>query len=165
MAWSGDGRRILFSAYSVNLWDVSLARPGDKQKLPFGCDALDIAVSPSAYRLVYVQGVTSTNIWRLDLQASPPKGEQALNGFPESGYVGEQWFPFGSGIYFMSHPGGKDAIEFFDLKTEKVHRVYELEKPAPAYIGGMPVSSDGKWMLFPQVDESSSNLMMVENWH
>jgi hypothetical protein len=29
----------------------------------------------------------------------------------------------------------------------------------------MPVSPDGRWMLFPQVDEQSSNLMMIENWH
>jgi len=32
------------------------------------------------------------------------------------------------------------------------------------YIGTMPVSNDGKWMLFPHVDEKSSNLMMIENW-
>jgi hypothetical protein len=29
----------------------------------------------------------------------------------------------------------------------------------------MPVSSDGKWLLFPQVDQQSSNLMLIENWH
>jgi hypothetical protein len=91
-------------------------------------------------------------------------GEQAVKGIPEMANVGEQWFPFGSGIYFMSHSGGKDAIEFFDLKTEKVRRVYELEKPAGGWIGAMPVSSNGRWMLFPQMDEQSSNLMMIENW-
>jgi len=335
MAWSGDGR-ILFSASSGNLWETSLARPHDAKKLPFGHDARDIAVSPAAHRLVYVQGVTNINIWRLDLQASPPKasklivssreqtspsispdgskiafestrtgaseiwvcdadgsnaiqlssfgkgvtgsprwspdgkwiafdsratgeaniylvdpqggvprkleldthgnnmpswshdgkwiyfnngddaanqsvwkapssgghatqlarnpagfpiestdgryvyffrnkrvwrintdgsGEEAVKGIPESGYVGEQWFPVGSGIYFMSHSGGKDAIEFFDFSSQKVSRVYELEKHAPGWIGAMPVTSGGKYMLFPQVDEQSSNLMMIENWH
>jgi hypothetical protein len=42
--------------------------------------------------------------------------------------------------------------------------VCSLEKSPPAWIDGMPVSSDGKWLLFPQVDEQSSNLMMIENW-
>jgi hypothetical protein len=65
----------------------------------------------------------------------------------------------------LSRSGAKTVIEFFDLKTEKVLRVYELEKPTGEWIGGMPVSSDGKWMLFPQMDEQSSNLMMIENWH
>jgi len=35
----------------------------------------------------------------------------------------------------------------------------------PGWIGGMPVSSDGRWLFFPQLDEQSSNLMMIENWH
>ena len=335
MAWSGDGRRILFSSSSGNLWETSRARPGDKQKLPFGYGAQEIAVNPAAHRLVYVQGLTNANIWRLDLQASPPRadklivssrqqlspsispdgskiafesdrtgpnevwvcdadgsnpiqlssfgikvtgtprwspdgkwvafdsraggeaniylvdpqggvprkleidihgnsvpswshdgkwiyfvngadvsdesvwkvpssgghavqlaknpavvpiespdgqyvyfyrnrrvwrvntdgsGEQVVKGMPESGLAGGRWFPSGSGIYFMSNSGGKDAIEFFDLSSQKVRRVYELEKPMTDYIGTMPVSNDGKWMLFPHVDEKSSNLMMIENW-
>jgi hypothetical protein len=31
-------------------------------------------------------------------------------------------------------------------------------------MGGLPVSSDGKLLLFSQVDEQSSDLMMIENW-
>jgi hypothetical protein len=31
-------------------------------------------------------------------------------------------------------------------------------------MGGLPVSSDGKWMLFSQLDEQSSDLVMIENW-
>ena len=109
----------------------------------------------------YVYFIRNKKVWRVNTDGS---GEQAVNGMPEPGYWGDHWFPSGSGIYFMSNSGGKDAIEFFDLKTEKVRRVYELEKPASGWIGAMPVSSDGKWMLFPQVDEQSSNLMMIENW-
>jgi len=44
MAWSGDGRRIIFSAGSGDLLEVSLARPYDPQRLPIGHDASDIAV-------------------------------------------------------------------------------------------------------------------------
>ena len=79
MAWSGNGRRIVFSEYfSGELWEVSLARPGDAQKLPFGHDALDIAVSQSGHRPAYVQSVTNTNIWRLDLLASSPKAAKLV---------------------------------------------------------------------------------------
>ena len=109
----------------------------------------------------YVYFFRNNRVWRVNTDGS---GEEALKGMPESGYVGERWFPYGSGIYFMSNSGGKDAIEFFDLTTQKVSRVYELEKPAPGYIGAMPVSSDGRWLLYPQIDEQSSNLMMIENW-
>ena len=79
--------------------------------------------------------------------------------------VDDDWFPSGSGIYFISRSSAKNAIEFFDFKTEKIRRVYAFEKPVPGWIGGMPVSNDGRWLFFPQLDEESSNLMMIENWH
>src|SRR3974390_1134808 len=109
----------------------------------------------------YVYFVRNKRLWRVETDGS---SREIVRGMPEVNYLGDEWFPAGSGIYFMSHSGGKDAIEFFDLKTERVSRVYELEKPAPGWIGGMPVSSDGKVILFPQVDEQSSNLMLIENW-
>ena len=115
--------------------------------------------SPDGQRVYFVR---NKRLWRVNTDGS---GEQAVKGSPELDSLGDKWFPFGSGIYFMSRFGEKAAIEFFDLKTEKVRRVYELERPGPGWIGEISVSSDGKWMLFPQVDEQSSNLMMIENWH
>jgi hypothetical protein len=34
----------------------------------------------------------------------------------------------------------------------------------PDWMGSLPISPDGRWMLFAQMDEFSSDLMMVENW-
>jgi hypothetical protein len=45
-----------------------------------------------------------------------------------------------------------------------MRRVFVPEKPVWVWIGGLPVSSDGKWLLFPQVDEWTSDIMMIENW-
>jgi len=337
IAWSVNGRRIVYSGPwdAGDLWEVPVDQPGQAIKLPVGHDVTDIAVSPAAYRLAYVQGASNTNIWRLDLLASPPtasklvissrhqsapnispdgskiafesdrsgsneiwvsnsdgsdpvqltslgilatgtprwspdgkliafdsridgeanlyvidpaggaprklnidirgnsqpgwshdgrwiyfiNGDDAsrpsvwkvpsqgghavqiapasarlplespdgqyvyfarnrklwrattdgssseeVRGMPQLNFMGDEWFPSGSGIYFMSHSGYKTAIYLFDLATGRVRQVYELEKFPPGWIGGMPVSSDGKWLLFPQVDESSSNLMLIENW-
>jgi hypothetical protein len=60
----------------------------------------------------------------------------------------DESFPSGSGIYFISRSGAKPAIEFFDLSTEKIRRVYEFEKPVPGYIGAMP--DDGRRTLAPR---------------
>jgi hypothetical protein len=64
----------------------------------------------------------------------------------------------------MSHSGGDTYIDFFSLSTKAVRSILKLEKPSAPWVGSMPVSSDGRWMLYPQLDESSSNLMMIENW-
>ena len=77
------------------------------------------------------------------------------------------WFPTESGIYYLSQNSKtkKAEIYFFDLKSRRTRVIYVMEKDPPwDYIGGLPVSSDGKWVLFPQVDEQSSDLMLIENW-
>jgi Tol biopolymer transport system component len=159
-SWSQDGKWIYF----INGDDVSNE---SVWKVPWsGGHAIQLAQNPGFYPIESPDGqdvyfFRNKGLWRVKTDGS---GEQAVKGMPELNSWGDKWFPFGSGIYFMNHSGGRDAIEFFDLTTEKVRRVYELEKPAPRWIGGMPVSTDGKWMLFPQLDEQSSNLMMIENW-
>ena len=75
----------------------------------------------------------------------------------------DEWWPFGSGIYFIADVGSKQAIEFLDLPSGKIHQVYTLEKP-PAPWNGLAVSPDGKWLLFSQLDAISSDLMLVENF-
>ena len=56
----------------------------------------------------------------------------------------------------------KATIELYDTRTRKISPIFLLEKSPPYWIGAMPVSPDGKWMLFPQIDGHSSNLMMIE---
>jgi hypothetical protein len=83
IAWSSDERRIEFCApYQFGyLWEVSLARPGFAQKLPVGHDVTDLTISPTAGRLVYVEGVTNVNIWRADLEESPPQSPKITSFF------------------------------------------------------------------------------------
>jgi hypothetical protein len=61
----------------------------------------------------------------------------------------------------MKHPG---EIAFFDFMHQKVKKIFSLEKFQPGWSGGVSVSTDGKYLLYPQVDELSSDLMMIENW-
>jgi len=120
--------------------------------------AFNPAESPDGQYVYYLR---YKQLWRARTDGSSP---EIVRGMPELPYIGDDWFPFGSGIYFISHSRAKAAIEFFDLSSQGVRRVYELKNSATDYIGAMPVSSDGRWLFFPQLDEQSSNLMMIENW-
>jgi hypothetical protein len=90
--------------------------------------------------------------------------EQQVEGMPELDFMGDKWFPSGRGIYFIAHKGDRQIISLFDLQTKQARPIFALEKPSPGWIGGMPVSDDGNWLLFPQKDERSSELMLIENW-
>jgi len=336
IAWSEDGLRIVFSSpWNGDLWQTSLSRPGYAEKLPFGHDASDVAVSPAGHRLAYVQGTKNVNIWRLDLSGSPPKArklivssreqiapnispdgskiafgsnrsgsfevwvcdadgsnavqltsygihgtgmprwspdgkrlafdsrvggganiyivdanggvarklsidvrgnnlpswshdgrwiyfvngedardptiwkvsseggratkiaetdatfplespdgqyvyfshhrrlwrvrtdgsaEQEVKGVPELQFNGDTWVPAGSGIYFMADEKHQTEVDFFDFYSQKVRRVFTLGKSLPGWSGGVSISSDGKWLLYPQLDGRSSDLMVIENW-
>ena len=113
--------------------------------------------SPDGQYVYFARGT----LWRARTDGSM---EEQVAGMPEFDFHEFEWFPFGSGIYFLTHPGGKTVINLFDIQTRQVRPIFTLEKSTPNWIGGMPVSKDGKFMLYPQVDQASSDLMMVENW-
>ena len=155
--WSHDGNWIYFingaDAHKAQIWKVPSK----------GGHAVQIAKQEALFPLEspdgrYVYFSRNRALWRM---GSDGTGEQQVQGMPLMGAMGEAWSPFGSGIYFFNEKG---EIDFFDLNTRKVRHVFVPEKSVGGWIGGLPVSRDGKWLLFPQVDEQSSDLMMIENW-
>jgi len=71
--------------------------------------------------------------------------------------------PVNTGIYFIPEPGadGKHFIHFLNFATGKVRRVAPI--PRPPHLG-FSVAPDEHSILYAQVDESSSDLMLVENF-
>jgi len=68
------------------------------------------------------------------------------------------------GIYFIPAPGtdGKSSIQFLSFPTAKVKTVAAITGSPSS---GLSVSPDGRSILFSQLDEAGSDLMLVENFH
>jgi Tol biopolymer transport system component len=157
-SWSPDDQWIYFMQ-GEDIGEPSVWRVPSR-----GGHAVQLAIAPAATPLAspdgqYVYFFRTRRLWRMMADGSSP---EEVKGMPELSFQGTEWFPSKAGIYFMSHENGKAKIELYDTKTQKISPVFSLEKSPPYWIGAMPVSPDGKWMLFPQVDGHSSNLMMVE---
>jgi Tol biopolymer transport system component/DNA-binding winged helix-turn-helix (wHTH) protein len=158
-SWSGDGRWIYF----VNGQDL---RHPSIWKVPSGGGhALQIAKhttsfpieSPDGQHVYFIRG---SELWKVRTDGTD---EQKIDGIPPMNYDG--WSPSRQGIYFMGEVNGRSGIRFFDLNTKEVKTIFVMDKFGSNWNGGLPVSPDGRWLLFTQADEFSSDLMMVENWH
>ena len=67
------------------------------------------------------------------------------------------------GIYFIPRPdsAGRYSIQFFNFATKKIRSIATIERPVDYYLS---VSPDGRWILYSQIDQSGSDLMLVENF-
>jgi hypothetical protein len=67
------------------------------------------------------------------------------------------------GIYFIPRPDtpGRHSIQFFNFTTKKIRPISTIESAIAAYLS---VSPDGRWILYSQMDQVGSDLMLVENF-
>jgi hypothetical protein len=76
------------------------------------------------------------------------------------------WAVVEKGIYVATaNTPSQPVIEFFNLATGKVTHVATLDKPISRSDPGISVSPDRRWLLFAQMDQSGSDIMLVENFH
>ena len=69
----------------------------------------------------------------------------------------------GDGIYFFTKPDekGHSDLSVYEFATGKIRKILTIERPVTWRI---EVSRDGRTILYTQVDEAGSDLMLVENF-
>jgi dipeptidyl aminopeptidase/acylaminoacyl peptidase len=159
--WSRDGQMIYFSS----------ERDGVSQlwKLPVeGGAAIKLTTSEAGNALESADGRTlyhsarfNSGLWQIPVEGGA--GVRLLE-FPERAFWG-YWALAEKGIYYL-RSDGKDhfAIDFFDFATRKSRRFASLEKMPTPWEKGLAVSADGKWLVYSQLDQSNSDIMLVENF-
>jgi Tol biopolymer transport system component len=67
------------------------------------------------------------------------------------------------GIYFIPRPDSAvhHSIQFFNFATKRIRSLSTIESPIDHYLS---VSPDGRWILYSQIDQEGSDLMLVENF-
>jgi Tol biopolymer transport system component/DNA-binding winged helix-turn-helix (wHTH) protein len=101
--------------------------------------------------------VASDDVAIFSASLSPTGTELPVEGLPP--IFAANWTLIRDGIYFCpANPFGN--VSFFDFATRHIHSVFEAEQ-APL---GLSVSPDGRYMLYSQVGEIRSDIMLVENF-
>ena len=97
------------------------------------------------------------SVWRVATEGGD--GAKVLDAVHPQGLwtVGKQ------GIYFFTvpHKQGRSDLSIYEFATGKVQKIEAIERTI--YLG-FAVSPDGRTILYTQLDEAGSDLMLVENF-
>jgi len=161
-SWSRDGRWIYFDS----------ARTRDQQvwKIPAGGgEAIQLTrdggfapfESPDGKMLYYTKALTATSLWKMPVEGG--QATKVLDGL--SSYL--NLAIVGNGLYFVPQKNeAAMSIQFLGFETGQIKSVANFEKRLRlgASSAGLAVSPDGRWILYSQVEQSGSELMLVENF-
>jgi Tol biopolymer transport system component len=160
-SWSNDGRWIYFASNRSGSWQVWKAPteggPAVQVTQNGGLAAFE---SPDGQFVFYAK-FTEPGIWRVPVEG----GEETLVlDLLQPGFWG-YWVVVDEGIYFLNAEAEpRPAIEFYRFATRQVTRVFVPEKDPVYGEPGLALSPDGRWILYVQVDQTQSDIMLVENF-
>ncbi len=155
-SWSRDGRFIYY---------VSRRRGGTAiWKKPVG-DGAETLVAPdgSADAMEAPDGSLyftkdSPGIWQLPVTGGTARLIPELAGASVRRY----WTPSSRGLYFVDRAPRQGAIRFLDFSTREIAAVYAIEKAPLFGTPSLNLSPDGRYLIYSQLDQSGSDIRMIE---
>jgi Tol biopolymer transport system component len=111
--------------------------------------------SPDGKWLYYSRG-WSQSVWKM-----PVAGGESTRVLEAIAPMGK-WTVGPDGIYFLTVPDEKGYMDLsvYEFATGKTRKIRTMGRP----VGDMAVSPDGRTILYTQLDEAGSDLMLVENF-
>jgi len=153
--WSRDGKWIYFASDrtgAVQTWKMP-AEGGQAVQVTKkgGYVAFE---SPDGKILYYAKGYADPGLWKDPVGGGEetPVLEQLAEGYRWA------WGLGGEGIYFYN--ASTKAIELLNFATHRIMQIAKPEKP----VWTVAVSPDGRWILYDQLDQNTSKIMLVENF-
>jgi len=161
-SWSRDGRWIYFGSKrngSLQIWKAPTEGGQAVQVTKQG--GFEGFESPDGRFFYYAKGRGIPGIWRIPVEGG---AETPVLDIHQAGLF-RSWAVVEHGIYFVTaETQGRSLIEFFSFATGQVTPVAAPEKPIFRIFWGLAVSPDGQWLLFTQMDQQSSDIMLMENF-
>jgi Tol biopolymer transport system component/predicted Ser/Thr protein kinase len=156
--WSRDGKWIYFCSNRTGqdqVWRM-LASGGEATQVTRKGGYLALESADGKF-LYYSRSSSRTSIWKI-----PVEGGEESQVVESLSYCGN--FDLAEkGIYFIpsSNTSLGFSVQFFSFDIAKVRPILNSDKPT---FQGLSLSPDGRWILYSQVDQVGSDLMVVENF-
>jgi Tol biopolymer transport system component len=159
-SWSRDGRWIYFGSNRSGDWQIWKAPVHGGTALQVTRKGGAEAFESSDGKFVYYANAGSTGIWKVPVAGGEEM--QALDHASES-----LWALTEDGIYFAEINSSKvPVLKFYRFATRQteIFREFSKDTRLQLYSTAFSVSPDGQWILYTQLDQESSDLMLMENY-
>lgn len=166
VAWARDGKSIYYQQRGV-IYESKLEGGGDPK--PMTADRRGRAAQPTpSVDGKYLYYRNGRAIWRAPIKG----GDEELVFEPGSPFLLPHMEAGRAGIYFEEFDPGERAVmvSLYSFDTKRITHVLRLDIAGRGRNGNLgrsndfSVSPDGKYILHPRVDQSQTNLVLVDNF-
>jgi Tol biopolymer transport system component/predicted Ser/Thr protein kinase len=161
-SWSKDGRSIYFSSNRTGTFQVwkMPAEGGEETQVTTKGGFVAFESFDGKY-LYYAQKNINSEILRLPLTGG---AEESVDK-DLSGLLWCMWKLTDKGIYFIKpDTTQKGHVYLYNFSTRHTNQIAITEKVIYAY-SGVDVSPDGRSLLYTQVDQIESDIMLIQHFH
>jgi Tol biopolymer transport system component len=162
-SWSSDGKWIYFGSNRGSEWEIwkAPAQGGDAVQVTKagGREAFEL---PDG-KFVFYSKPQTPGIWSVPAEG----GQEALVlEKPGSNTLAvNAWGVAKDGICFLDFKGALHPVmQFYNFRNRRSTIVHEFPQGTNLNAGAMSVSPDGRWILYTQLDQVGSNLVLVDNF-
>ena len=158
--WSHDGRWIYFVGGSTSNTQLYKVRPEGGKPVQLTRQGGFIAMESTDGKYLYYTKVDErVTFWRVTVDG---EHEEPVSGIPDLGWPA--WTITARGLLYYDTLEGNPALHFFDFATGQLKDGSRVPGRPTAFNGGLTLSPDGRRLLFPQVSEETSDLILVEGF-